>query len=96
MTAIVIVTSKLRDGDHRDRFLDLSAQTRDWLAARPGFLRYELFEGDGDWTDTMLWASVDDARRGNEAFAKPEISRSFAEIVGSYRGFFGVRTALGA
>ncbi|ODT85666.1 antibiotic biosynthesis monooxygenase [Phenylobacterium sp. SCN 70-31] len=90
MTAVVIVTSRLRAPGHRDRFITLSRETEAWMHAQPGFLRYELFEGDGAWTDTMLWESAAAAEAGNRAFARTLLAAAFAEIVdGDYRGFQG-------
>jgi quinol monooxygenase YgiN len=90
MSAVVIVTSRLKSPEHRDRFISLSRETETWMQAQPGFLRYELFEGVGAWTDTMLWDSPAAAEAGNRAFADTPLAAAFAEVVESdYRGFEG-------
>ncbi len=77
------------------RFLELSRRTKAWLEAQPGFLRYELFEGDGTWTDTMLWDSGSAALAGNRAFARTPLAAAYANIVEpDHRGFAGAAVSL--
>lgn len=92
----VIVTSRLREPESgRDEFLALSEATQAWMQAQPGFLRYELFEGNGAWIDTMLWADATAAEAGNRAFSATEIAQRFARIVEpDFHAFMGAATPL--
>ena len=87
---VLIVTSKLRPGASRELFLELSAQTKMWLHRQSGFLRYELFEGEGSWTDTMVWASAEAAEASRAAFGRTDIASAFSQLVEpDYRVFSG-------
>ncbi len=93
---MLIAASRLRDASLRARFLTMSRQFKDWLRQRDGFIRYELFESDEGWCDTMLWrdrASADDA---NRAFRATPIAAAFAEIVEpDFHIFYGRSFVLG-
>jgi hypothetical protein len=80
--AVIIVTTKLRPGASRERFLELARGVKAWLAGQPGFLRYELFEGDdGRWTDTMTWASEETMELGHQALGTSDITNGFDELI---------------
>ena len=80
-TVQIVVSSRLKDAAYRDDFLRLSALLKTWLQRRPGFVRYELYETEDGWFDTMLWRDQAAAEAGNAAFAQTDIAKGFYEIV---------------
>ena len=94
-SVLVAVASWLRSPQFRARFLELSRQTERWMHEQPGFLRYELFETEAGWMDTMLWRSRLEAEAANTSFAASQIAAEFAEIVEpDHRGYLGSSIAL--
>jgi quinol monooxygenase YgiN len=79
--AQMVVASRLRSEEHRGHFLELSRRMQAWLQQQPGFLRYELFETETGWLDTMLWKDRASMDSGNAAFGATELVAAFAEIV---------------
>jgi hypothetical protein len=76
-----VISLKLRDNAHRDEFLRLSGLLQAWLAPRPGFLRYELFETADGWFYAILWRDQASAQAGNGAFMTSDLAREFSKIV---------------
>lgn len=92
---MVAVASRLRDQSDRARFLELSRRTEDWLKARPGFLRYELYELPEGWMDMMLWENAAQADAAGRDFRNTDIAKGFFEIINpDYSSYRGVRTPL--
>ena len=87
----MLVASRLRSNDHRGRFLELSQLMKQWLHLQPGFLRYELFETETGWIDTMLWKDRASMEIANALFENTHLAYGFAEIVEpSYQSYEGI------
>jgi hypothetical protein len=87
---VQVVISRLRSDASRDEFLRLTREMRSWLGGQPGFLPYELYEGERGWADRILWSDEESARAANFAFGTTEIGRRMGQLVDpDYRGFRG-------
>ena len=94
--AVIIVTVRLKAAASRDRFLQLGREVKAWLERQPGFVRYELFEGDdGRWTDVMTWASPEAMELGHQALGSSDVTNGFDELIEpEHTSFLGQAVAL--
>jgi quinol monooxygenase YgiN len=94
MTQVVI--SRLKKIENRERFIALTRQMVAWLHAQPGFLHYVLYENGRNFSDTLVYASEEAAKRINDDFQKTAIHPEMVSLVESgYTGFFGREVELG-
>ena len=92
---VQIVISRLREEANREEFVNLTRAMVNWLEHQPGFISYELYEGERGWADRIVWSGPEVARAANSAFGKTPIGRRMAELVDpNYRGFMGSRLQL--
>lgn len=89
--AVLIVQSKLRPGASRERFFELSRETKSWLETQSGFVSYVLFDGGkGRWTDAMTWSDMESMDAGNAAFSATQIAKAFQDLVEpDFKSFVG-------
>ena len=77
-----IVIYRLKPDVDRNRFLEISTQATDWLRTRPGYLGRELLEDDnGQWVDSVRWATMDDALAAASAFMEVPEAAAFMDVV---------------
>lgn len=70
-----IVTFSLAQGVSSKDFVAISQQSEAFVRAQPGFVRRHLSQGeDGSWTDYVVWADMDTAKRVMEAFPKQDFA----------------------
>ncbi len=87
-----IVMFQLEPDIDRQAFLQLTSKMHNWLKQQPGFKSYELFEGKKHWADKTVWASSDDAERGNRSFLASNIYKELETyITPDYYAFYGER-----
>ncbi len=85
-----IVNFRLKPGSSRERFVELTQRMAAWLADRPGFVAYELYEGATEWSDRIAWRCEADARAAVEVFRTTPLCDDIVSLVeGDYRSFFG-------
>jgi hypothetical protein len=85
-TVAEFVTFRLNAGVSDQSFLEAAAQTRTFLNDSGGMIRRSLTkDGDGLWTDYILWASMDIAKSTAEiAMQHPDFAPMMSMIdVGS-------------
>jgi hypothetical protein len=92
---IQIVISKTKPEIPRNHILDLTRKMRDWLAAQPGFLAYELCESKNSWADRITWESREHALLGNAALQESAIGKKMmSTLEPGFRGFMGTPVSL--
>jgi hypothetical protein len=85
-----IVILRLRPGVSRDGFLDVTRRMLNWLRLQPGFVGYELYEGEETWADRLEWESTGHAEQGRQAFLATDIYAEMARFVADdHRGIIG-------
>jgi quinol monooxygenase YgiN len=88
--SVHIVISRLRLGASREGFLDVTRRMVNWLRLQPGFVGYELYEGEENWADRLEWASTAQAERGRQAFLATDIYAEMIQFVSDdHRGIIG-------
>jgi hypothetical protein len=76
-----IVIFKLKAPEMRELFLKATDEMATWLYQQPGFVSYDLVEGDDVWSDRLVWTSRGDELRGRNAFFETEIARRLLQCV---------------
>jgi hypothetical protein len=94
--AVIMVTVKLKAGASRERFVELGHKVKAWLERQPGFVRYQIFEGDdGRWTDIMTWADAETMELGHQALGSSDVTDGFDELIEpEHTSFIGLAVAL--
>jgi quinol monooxygenase YgiN len=93
--SVHIVILKLRPEASREGFLDITRRMVDWLQLQPGFLGYELYEGDENWADRLEWESTGHAEQGRQAFLATDIHAEIIQFVADdHWGIIGRRVPL--
>lgn len=87
---VQIVQFKLKSDASRVLFLNLTQRMLLWLQARPGFVAYELYEGDAYWSDRITWKDQASAQNGQADFLTTTIAAQLTPLVAeSHSSFFG-------
>lgn len=87
---VQIVQFKLKPDASRVLFLNLTQRMLLWLQARPGFVAYELYEGDACWSDRITWKDQASAQKGLADFLATPIAAQLIPLVeDDYSSFFG-------
>ncbi|MER5180268.1 hypothetical protein ABT009_18160 [Streptomyces sp. NPDC002896] len=88
--SVHIVISRLRPGASREGFLDVTRRMVNWLRLQPGFVGYELYEGEDNWADRLEWESTAYAEHGRQAFLATDIYAEMIQFVADdHRGIIG-------
>lgn len=88
--SVHIVISRLRPGAGREEFLDVTRRMVNWLRLQPGFVGYELYEGEETWADRLEWESTVCAEQGRQAFLATDIYAEMIQFVSDdHRGIIG-------
>lgn len=90
-----IVIFKLKAPELRDTFLALTAEMAAWLHQQPGFISYDLVEGDTAWSDRLIWKTREEEERGRLLFFSTDIAKKmfacvdpdFHSVVGELSAF---------
>ena len=77
-----MVLYRLKPHVARERFLEVAAQSADWLRNQPGYIEWEHLEDEsGQRVDLLRWASLDEALAAGEEFIKTPQAAAFMELV---------------
>jgi len=91
-----VVIFTLKTPELRKEFLELTEQMVAWLYQQPGFVSYDLIEGDNAWSDRLVWQSLEDEKRGREAFLDTATARKMLECVDvDFRSVTGEAVVIG-
>lgn len=91
-----VVIFTLKTPELRQEFLALTERMAAWLYQQPGFVSYDLIEGDNTWSDRLVWQSQEDEQRGRTAFLHTPLAASMLEcIAADFRSITGVVTVIG-
>jgi quinol monooxygenase YgiN len=76
-----IVVFKLKAPELREQFLEATSEMAAWLYQQPGFVSYELIEGEQSWSDRLVWQTREDEARGRNAFFNTGIAARILQCV---------------
>ena len=80
---VQIVKFKLKAGSSRESFLALTEQMIGWLEKSTGFVAYELYEGEGCWSDRIVWDEKLAAQNGLKDFLATETAAQIFDLADS-------------
>ncbi len=76
-----MVLFRLQPGVSQETMLVLADEMQNWLNEQPGYLSRELFMGeDGQWLDTVHWASMSEALAASERIFAQPFAANFGNI----------------
>ncbi|MGZ5780845.1 MAG: hypothetical protein ACXWIN_07815 [Burkholderiaceae bacterium] len=78
-----IVIFKLKAPKLRGAFLEATKEMLAWLHRQPGFISYELVEGENVWSGRLVLETCDDEARGRDAFFSTNIACKILQCVDS-------------
>lgn len=88
--AVQIVVFRLVPDADREAFLRVTEQLVDWLREQPGFVGYQLYEGQQDWADRLEWDTSAHAEQARRNFTATEV---YADLItylaDDYRSMIG-------
>lgn len=79
---IEIVFFRLAEGVSDEEFLAAAAAVDGWLAEKPAFKSRVLYgDGEGNWVDTVHWASKAEALAAAEAIMQQPEGQAFGALI---------------
>jgi hypothetical protein len=76
-----VVFFRLKTAAARERFLELTQQLVSWLQHQPGFISYDLVEGEHAWSDRLVWQTAEHAQRANDFFLRYDLGKEMLKCV---------------